>query len=36
MEAARKEARKNNQFAYGASGKLSDGNNATIGINEAV
>lgn len=36
MEAARKEAQKGNQFAYGASGKLNDGLTSTIGINEAV
>jgi len=36
MEAARKEAQKGNQFAYGATGKLKDGLTTNIGINEAV
>lgn len=36
MEAARKEAQKGNQFAYGASGRLNNGLTSTIGINEAV
>lgn len=36
METARKEAQKEKQFAYGASGQLSNGLKSTIGINESA